>query len=87
MGWTTGIAVYVVSWWVVIFMVLPWGVQTIDEKDIAKGHASSAPKRPRLLQKLAVTTLVAAVLWTVFYLGAESGIISFRESCLGLLLV
>jgi predicted secreted protein len=79
MGWTTGIAVYVVIWWVVIFMVLPWGVQTIDEKDIAKGHASSAPKRPLLLRKMAVTTVVAAILWTAFYLIAESGVISFRE--------
>jgi predicted secreted protein len=79
MGWTTGIAVYVVIWWVVIFMVLPWGVQTIDEKDIAKGHASSAPKRPLLLRKMAVTTVVAAILWTAFYMIVESGAISFRE--------
>jgi predicted secreted protein len=87
MGWATGIAVYVVTWWIVIFMVFPWGVQTIGEEDVAKGHAPSAPKRPLLLRKLAVTTLVAAVLWTVFYLIAESGMISFRESCLGFLLV
>jgi len=79
MGWTTGIAVSVVIWWVVIFMVLPWGVQTIGEKDIAKGHASSAPKRPLLLRKMVATTVVAAILWTAFYLIAESGVISFRE--------
>ena len=79
MGWTTGIAVYVVIWWIVIFMVLPWGVQTIGEEDISKGHASSAPKRPRLPRKMAVTTVVAAILWTAFYLIAESGAISFRE--------
>jgi len=79
MGWTTGIAVYVVIWWIVIFMVLPWGVQPIGEEDISKGHASSAPKRPRLPQKMAVTTVVAAILWTAFYLIAESGVISFRE--------
>jgi predicted secreted protein len=79
MGWVTGIAVYVVIWWIVIFMVLPWGVQTIGLEDIVKGHASSAPKRPRLLRKMAATTVVAAVLWTAFYLIAESGAISFRE--------
>ena len=79
MGLTTGIAVYVVIWWTVIFMVLPWGVQSIGENDVAKGHASGAPKRPRLLRKMAVTTVVAAILWTVFFLIAESGVISFRE--------
>ena len=25
MGWVTGLAVYVIIWWLVIFMVLPWG--------------------------------------------------------------
>ena len=54
MGWTTGIATYVVVWWLVIFMVLPWGNRPLDDTDIAKGHASGAPKRPRLLIKAAV---------------------------------
>jgi predicted secreted protein len=79
MGWTTGIAVYVVIWWVVIFMVLPWGVQSIGDNDVAKGHASGAPKRPLLLRKMAVTTVVAAILWAGFFLIIESGVISFRE--------
>jgi predicted secreted protein len=60
-------------------MVLPWGVQTIGREDVAKGHASSAPRRPRLLLKMAVTTLVAAIIWYGVYLIIESGTISFRE--------
>ena len=78
MGWVTGIAVYVVIWWLVLFMVLPWGQQPVDTEDVAKGHASSAPKKPRLLFKMLVTTAIAGVFWGIFYLVAESGLFSFR---------
>ncbi|HSO43767.1 MAG TPA: DUF1467 family protein [Rhodospirillales bacterium] len=78
MGWVSGIAVYIVIWWLVIFMVLPWGVQPIEQNDIEKGHAASAPLRPRMLRKVAITTVVAAVLWLVTYAIIESNVISFR---------
>ncbi len=74
----TGIAVYIVIWWVVIFMVLPWGVRPVGAEDIAKGHASSAPRQPRILTKMAVTTVVAALVWVGVYFLIESGAISFR---------
>ena len=62
MGWATGTAVYLVIWWLVIFMVLPWGAESvIDEDDVKKGHASSAPKNPRMLLKIAITTVISAV--------------------------
>ena len=79
MGWTTGIATYVVVWWLVIFMVLPWGNRALDESDIAKGHASGAPKRPHLWLKAAVTTVVSGVLWLIIWAVIEYGGISFRQ--------
>ena len=78
MGWVSGIAVYIVIWWLVIFMVLPWGVQPIEQSDIEKGHAASAPRRPRMLRKVALTTAISAVLWLVAYAIIESGAISLR---------
>ena len=78
MGWVTGLAVYAVIWWLVVFMVLPWGNRSLDSEDVAKGHASSAPRKPRLLLKVAVTTAIATVVWVIFYLVAESGLVSFR---------
>ena len=41
MTWFTGILVYVIIWWLVLFMVLPWGVKVPEEPE--PGHASSAP--------------------------------------------
>lgn len=75
----TGIAVYIVIWWVVIFMVLPWGVRPVGADDIAKGHASSAPRQPRILTKMAITSVVAALVWVGLYFLIESGALSLRE--------
>jgi predicted secreted protein len=76
----SGVAVYIIIWWLVIFLVLPWGVQTVSAEDVARGHAPSAPRRPRIRLKAAVTTLVAAVLWLIVYAVIESGVISFVEN-------
>jgi predicted secreted protein len=78
MGWVSGIAVYIVIWWLVIFMVLPWGVQPIEQGDVEKGHAASAPLRARMLRKVAVTTAISAVLWLIAYAIIQSDLISFR---------
>ena len=77
MGWVTGISVYVVVWWVVLFAVLPWGVRTPVQPE--PGIANSAPERPRILLKFAATTLVAAVVWLIIYAVVQSDLISFRE--------
>jgi predicted secreted protein len=79
MGWVSGIAVYLVIWWLVIFMVLPWGNQPVDAEDVARGHAPSAPRKPRLAAKMMVTTVIAGVLWAVVYVVMEQGWISLRS--------
>lgn len=77
MGWISGAAVYLIIWWTVIFMVLPWGVQPVSREDVQRGHAPSAPRQPRILLKMAVTTVISAVLWLCVYAVVESGAISF----------
>ena len=79
MGLITGLAVFFIVWWLVLFMVLPWGIQPVAGEDVAKGHAPSAPRRPRILYKMAVTTVITAIVFTVIYGIAESDLISFRE--------
>jgi predicted secreted protein len=61
----SGIVLYVIIWWIVLFMVLPWGAHPPDRAE--PGHATSAPERPRLWLKAGITTLVAAVLWLICY--------------------
>lgn len=78
MGWISGTAVYIVIWWLVIFMVLPWGVRPVEQSDIEKGHAASAPLRPHMLRKIVATTILSAIVWLIVYVVMESGAISFR---------
>ncbi len=79
MGWITGAAIYFIVWWLVLFMVLPWGIRSIGANDVAKGHASSAPQRPRIFLKMAVTTVIALLIWAAIYFVIVSGTVSFRD--------
>ncbi|WP_421709846.1 DUF1467 family protein [Algihabitans sp.] len=77
MSWFTGIIVFVIVWWVVIFMVLPWGARPPEQPET--GHAPSAPENPRLLRKVLITTGLSAVVWLMIYAAVESDLVSFRE--------
>ncbi len=77
MSWVTGIIVFLIMWWVVLFAVLPWGVQ--PEHDPEEGHMPGAPKKPMMVRKVIATTLVTAVLWLVAYWLISSDLISFRN--------
>ncbi|WP_119458620.1 DUF1467 family protein [Rhodospirillaceae bacterium SYSU D60014] len=76
MNWLSGLFVYLIIWWVVLFTVLPWGVRVPEEPE--EGHASSAPENPRLWKKVLVTSVVSLLVWLLVYYIMESGIISVR---------
>jgi len=74
----TGIAVYFVIWWIVLFMVLPFGISRVDPDDLLAGEDPGSPAKPRILLKFGVTTVLAGAVFGVFYFLYESGLISFR---------
>ncbi len=61
----SGVVVYILLWWWVLFM--------------GEGHATSAPAKPRMALKLAITTGLSAVLFIIVYFIIASGIFSFRD--------
>ena len=77
----TSILVYVIIWWLIFFMMLPVGVKSQDESDeeVVPGSPSSAPAKPDLWRKALTTTLIAAVLFAVFYLVVEYDVVSLRS--------
>jgi predicted secreted protein len=77
MNWFTGTMVFVVVWWTVIFAVLPWGNRPPEK--VEPGHATSAPAKPRLTLKFAVTTVLAALIWVAIDQAVRRGLVSFRE--------
>ena len=73
-----GIAVvFAITWWLVFFMALPFGVRTPDEPE--PGHAPSAPIRPRVALKAAITTVIAVGITGLAAAAVEYDIVSFRE--------
>ncbi|HEY6994397.1 MAG TPA: DUF1467 family protein [Xanthobacteraceae bacterium] len=68
MSLATAIAIYFIIWWVVLFAVLPWGVRSQHESGaVAPGSDPGAPAIPRLKRKLVWTTIVAAVVFALWY--------------------
>jgi predicted secreted protein len=66
MSVTTAIAIYFLIWWVTLFAVLPFGVRSQGEQgEIVAGTDPGAPAVPRLLEKLAWTTLVATIVFGI----------------------
>ena len=77
MGIVTGILVYIVIWWLVLFVVLPWGVRPLDAPE--PGDDPGAPQMPRMWTKALVTTVIATVLWVGVDMFILSDVFSFRE--------
>jgi predicted secreted protein len=71
----TVVATYFVVWWIVLFIVLPFGIRTQDEAgEVTLGTTRSAPVRPRLIRTVIATTIVAAIIvgagwWAFAYFG------------------
>jgi predicted secreted protein len=78
MGLVTGIIVYLLTWWVVLFMTLPLWVKPTEPGDT--GYGFGAPKRPYMGRKLALTSAIAAVLWVGIYVLVVEPWITFRGS-------
>ena len=77
MDWATGIMVYLVIWWIMLFAVLPLGVRRVENP--GPGQDPGAPENPQLLRKAIITSLVAAVIWIAFYILHEADIFDFRH--------
>lgn len=72
MSLVSGIVVYVLLWWTVVFCVLPLGLKPTPGNE-------GIPSNPRLLQKALLTTLISGILWMVIYGLIEMKVISFYD--------
>jgi predicted secreted protein len=77
----SGIAIYFIIWWTVLFAVLPFGVRNSHEagENVGEGHDSGAPVRHGLKWKALVTTGVAAVLFSGVYWAVSHGFLSGQQ--------
>ena len=75
MTWFTGLMVYAIIWWVVLFAVLPWGVRP-QGADGVPGTDPGAPMASRIVAKLIWTTVVASVVFAVCAVVYAKGLVT-----------
>jgi len=78
MSLASAIAIYFIIWWLVLFIVLPFGIRNANETGevIKEGNEPGAPTNPHLVQKAVITTILATAVFAVFYLAVTRGWIS-----------
>ncbi len=61
--------VFLVIWWLVLFMVLPWGVKAHHEsnEEYEAGIEPGAPVKPHIGKKMLITTGITFVMWALFW--------------------
>lgn len=70
MGLVFSLSVYAVTWWVVLFAVLPLGARSHAEAGVkvTDGGDPGAPVIPNLKRKFITTTWVAGIVFAVIWL-------------------
>ncbi len=54
------IVIFVIIWWLVLFIVLPFGIQKDD--NVKDGNDPGAPKNPMLKKKIILTSVISFIL-------------------------
>ncbi len=73
----TGVVVYLLVFWTVLFTVLPWGNHPKETPET--GMAGSAPANPRIKKKFLITFVISIVVWGIIALLIHYEVIDFYE--------
>lgn len=74
MGLVSGLATYFIIWWICLFLVLPFGVKSQLESEDSEqrlGTVSSAPAQSMMWRRVVATTLLASLVFSLFYWAVE----------------
>lgn len=74
---TNAFFIYLLVWWVMLFTILPLGVQRNTET--GKGHDAGAPVNPQLKKKVIINSIVSAVIVGVIWILVDFHIITWGE--------
>ncbi len=78
MSWFGILVVFVIVWWLVFLMALPFGVTVPEPEDVGPGHDAGAPDKARLALKASIATAIAAALTGAAVAAVEYEVIAFR---------
>jgi predicted secreted protein len=75
-GAVLAFAIYFILWWVCLFVVLPFGVETQNDRgEVIQGTSAGAPLNPRLGRIAALTTILASAVFAVVLLALRFKIV------------
>ncbi len=69
--------VFIVIWWLVLFITLPFGVRRTEVPEV--GHDPGAPAKPMLWRKVGVTTAISIVLFAAVYVIVEYELVALSD--------
>lgn len=72
----TAFFIYLLIWWVMLFTVLPLGVQRHEEQ--GKGFDAGAPAKANLGKKLLINTVLSGVVLGIIQLLVVTGVIHWH---------
>lgn len=68
MSLSLSVALYFVIWFITLFAVLPFGVETQEEAgEVVPGTPESAPASPRIWRVVIVNTIVASIVFAIVW--------------------
>ena len=77
---STGLAIYFVIWWIVLFVTLPFGVRSQHEDgEGVAGTDPGAPIATQMGRKLIWTTVLSAVIFAVALLAYDAGYLNVER--------
>lgn len=69
MTWGSALAIYFVIWWITLFISLPFRMRSQAEMDdVTAGTEPAAPADPQLVRRMAWNTVLATIVFGLFYL-------------------
>ena len=71
------VVIFVVIWWLVLFTVLPFGVQKDDK--VVGGNDPGAPKNPKIAKKFIITTIISTIIFLVIYYLVKIDFLNLRK--------
>ena len=73
----TMLFVFGITWWLVLFTTLPFGVTKLEKPE--GGMDVGAPEKPRLWLKMGITTIISALITGILRILMDNEIISLRN--------
>jgi Predicted secreted protein len=64
----SSVAIYFIIWWVMLFVVLPFGVRSQQEAgEVSPGSDPGAPARVRIARIVLATSIISLIPFGIFY--------------------